>query len=156
MNKPDIQINNKIHTIRGVQVMLDSDLAELYDVPVKRLNEQVRRNSERFPEHFMFQLSVNEYFSLRSHFATLNPNRGQHRKYIPFAFTESGVAMLSAVLKSKKQLRSASRLSLPSLKCAVSLSTMLKFLRSFTKLIRNFWSTTKTSASCLMPWSKRS
>jgi phage regulator Rha-like protein len=104
MNKPDILIKNKIHTIRGVQVMLDSDLAELYAVPVKRLNEQVKRNIERFPEQFMFQLSVDEYSSLRSQIATLNHNRGKHRKYIPFAFTEQGVSMLSAVLKSQKAI----------------------------------------------------
>ena len=70
MNKPDILIKNNIHTIRGVQVMLDSDLAELYEVPVKRLNEQVRRNKERFPQDFMFQISESEYQLLRSHFAT--------------------------------------------------------------------------------------
>jgi len=131
MNKPDILIKNKIHTIRGVQVMLDSDLAELYDVPVKRLNEQVRRNSERFPEHFMFQLSVNEYSSLRSHFATLNPNRGQHRKYIPFAFTESGVAMLSAVLKSKKAIE-------VSIKIITAFVEMRRFLVNNAKVFEKF------------------
>ncbi len=104
MNRQDILIKNKIHTIRGVQVMLDSDLAELYEVPVKRLNEQVRRNMERFPEYFMFQLSEDEYSSLRSQIATLNSKRGKHRKYLPFVFTEQGVSMLSAVLKSKKAI----------------------------------------------------
>jgi phage regulator Rha-like protein len=104
MNKPDILIKNKIHTIRGVQVMIDSDLAELYAVPVKRLNEQVKRNIERFPEQFMFQLSVDEYSSLRSQNATLKHNRGKHRKYTPFVFTEQGVSMLSAVLKSQKAI----------------------------------------------------
>ena len=131
MNKPDILIKNKIHKIRGVQVMFDSDLAELYDVPVKRLNEQVRRNSERFPEHFMFQLSVNEYSSLRSHFATLNPNRGQHRKYIPFAFTESGVAMLSAVLKSKKAIE-------VSIKIITAFVEMRRFLVNNAKVFEKF------------------
>ena len=102
MNQIDVLIKNKIHTIRGIQVMFDSDLAELYNVPVKRLNEQVRRNKERFPKDFMFQLSEDEYSFLRSQFATLNHSRGQHRKYIPFVFSEQGVSMLSAVLKSTK------------------------------------------------------
>ena len=94
-------IKTKIYTIRGVQVMLDSDLAKLYGVETKRLLEQVRRNIERFPEDFMFQLTKEEFESLRSQFATLKKGRGKHRKYLPYAFTEQGVAMLSAVLKSK-------------------------------------------------------
>ncbi len=97
MNQIDVLIKSKIHTIRGVQVMLDGDLAELYNVPVKRLNEQVKRNIERFPEYFMFQLSEDGYSFLRSQFATLNQSRGQHRKYVPYVFTEQGVAMLSDV-----------------------------------------------------------
>ncbi len=103
MNKPDILIKNKIHTIRGVQVMLDSDLAELYAVPVKRLNEQVRRNKERFPEDFMFQLSQSEYEDLRSQFATANIAWSKKR-FFPHVFTEQGVAMLSSVLKSKQAI----------------------------------------------------
>jgi len=87
--------------------MLDSHLAELYEVPVKRLNEQVRRNIERFPEHFMFELSADEFSSLRSQIATLKRRRGQHRKYLPFVFTEQGVSMLSAVLKSKKAIETS-------------------------------------------------
>ncbi len=94
-------IKTKIYTIRGVQVMLDSDLAKLYGVETKRLLEQVRRNIERFPEDFMFQLTREEYETLRSQFATLKSGRGKHRKYLPYAFTEQGVAMLSAVLRSK-------------------------------------------------------
>ncbi len=100
-------IQNRIYTIRGVQVMLDSDLAELYGVEVKRLNEQVRRNIERFPEEFMFQLSADEYIALRSQFATLDSRRGKHRKYSPYAFTEQGVAMLSAVLRSETAIRTS-------------------------------------------------
>ncbi len=103
MTKPDIFIKNKIHTIRGVQVMLDSDLAELYDVPVKRLNEQVRRNMERFPSDFMFQLSESEYEILRSQIATANIAWSKKR-FFPHAFTEQGVAMLSSVLRSKKSI----------------------------------------------------
>jgi hypothetical protein len=76
--------------------MLDRALAELYGVETKRLNEQVRRNLKRFPDDFMFQLTEEEAESLRSHFATLKSGRGKHRKYLPYAFTEQGVAMLSS------------------------------------------------------------
>ena len=94
-----MNIKDKIHVIRNTQVILDRDLAELYDVEIKRLNEQVKRNIERFPESFMFKLTIEEFDSIRSQNATLK--RGAHRKYPPYAFTEQGVAMLSGVLKSK-------------------------------------------------------
>ena len=94
----ETDIQARILTVRGVQVMLDRDLAELYGVDVKRLNEQVKRNAERFPSDFMFQLSKEE--CLRSQIATLNEARGKHLKYMPYAFTESGVAMVSGVLRS--------------------------------------------------------
>lgn len=96
-------IQNKIYTIRDTQVMLDEDLAVLYGVEAKRLNEQVKRNIERFPEKFRFQLTENEYENLRSQFATLSFEKGwgKHRKYLPYVFTEQGVSMLSAVLKSQ-------------------------------------------------------
>lgn len=94
-------IQNMIYTIRDHQVMLDKDLAKLYQVESKRLNEQVKRNIERFPFHFRFQLTEDEYESLRSQFATLENNRGKHTKYLPYVFTEQGVSMLSAVLRSK-------------------------------------------------------
>jgi len=94
-------IQKRIHTIRGVQVMLDSDLAEFYGVETKILNQAVKRNIERFPEEFMFQLNKEEYNSLRSQIVTLKAGRGKHRKYLPYVFTEQGVAMLSAVLKSE-------------------------------------------------------
>ena len=87
-----------IKIIRGQQVMLDRDLATLYGVETKRLNEQVKRNIKRFPEDFMFQLTKEE--CLRSQIATLNEGRGQHLKYMPYVFTENGVAMLSSVLRS--------------------------------------------------------
>jgi hypothetical protein len=83
--------------------MLDRDLAELYGVETKRLKEQVRRNIERFPEDFMFELTKDEYQALRSQFATLK--RGQHLKYAPFAFTEHGVLMLSSVLNSERAIQ---------------------------------------------------
>lgn len=95
------EIQNMIYTIRGKQVMVDSDLATLYQVTTKRLNEQVRRNKNRFPSEFMFRLTAEEYEYLRSHFATSsedNAHRG--RRYMPYVFTEQGIAMLSAVLKS--------------------------------------------------------
>jgi phage regulator Rha-like protein len=82
--------------------MLDADLAELYGVETRRLNEQVSRNSERFPVDYMFQLTAEEFASLRSQFATLKTGRGQHRKYMPFAFTEHGALMLGNVLKSDR------------------------------------------------------
>ncbi len=95
--KPD-KIKDKIHTIRGKQVMLDSDLAELYGVEVRVLNQAVKRNKERFPEEFMFQLTKEEYKLLRSQIVI---SSWGGRRYLPYAFTEQGVAMLSAVLKSK-------------------------------------------------------
>ncbi len=125
-------IREKIHIIRGMKVVLDRDLAELYGVPTKRLNEAVKRNLKRFPEDFMFQLDkdeINYYLrsqfatlnveetevedsrSLRSQFATLNTEatnkakRGVHIKYKPIAFTEHGIAMLSSVLNSDRAIQ---------------------------------------------------
>ena len=91
-------IINKIYLIRGKKVMLDYDLAEMYAVETKQLKRQVRRNMERFPADFMFELTPEEYESLRSQIGTLK--RGEHSKYAPMAFTEQGVAMLSSVLGS--------------------------------------------------------
>ena len=95
------RILNKIHHIRGYKVMLDKDLAELYQVPTGRLNEQVKRNIGRFPEDFMFQLTEEEFENLRSQFAT--SSWGGHRKR-PYAFTEYGVLMLSSVLNSERAI----------------------------------------------------
>jgi phage regulator Rha-like protein len=95
-------IETKILLIRGQKVMLDFDLAELYGVETRRLNEQVRRNIERFPDDFMFQTTTEEYESLRSQIATLKTGRGQHRKYLPYVFTEHGALMLGNVLKSER------------------------------------------------------
>lgn len=95
----DKNIEDCIYEVRGRQVMLDRDLAKLYGVETKRLNEQVRRNIERFPDDFMFQLTKEE--CLRSQIATLNEGQGHHLKYMPYAFTENGVAMLSSVLRSE-------------------------------------------------------
>ena len=93
-------IKDKIHNIRNQQVMLDRDLAELYHVETRRLNEQVKRNIERFPEEFMFQLSKEEFENWRSQFVTSNSDKMGLRRP-PYAFTEQGVSMLSAVLKSE-------------------------------------------------------
>ena len=111
------RIQNLIFTVRSVQVMLDSDLAKIYGVDLKRLNEQVKRNLDRFPENFRFQLTKEEYNgivsqpaasesnSLRSQNATLESKRGKYRKYLPFVFSEQGVAMLSAVLRSETAIK---------------------------------------------------
>jgi len=100
MTLPMERVEDRILSIRGHRVMLDADLAELYGVPTKRLNEAVRRNAARFPEDFMFQLTADEAEILRSQFATSNGRGG--RRYIPYAFTELGVAMLSSVLNSER------------------------------------------------------
>ena len=94
-------IKNLIFTIRGKQVMIDSDVANIYHCETKYVNRVVKRNIERFPEEFCFQLNEDEFKVLRCQFVTLNENgRGQHRKYLPYVFTEQGIAMLSALLKS--------------------------------------------------------
>jgi len=99
----DLQIiRDKIYELRGQKIMLDFDLAEMYDEETKVLKQAVRRNIDRFPSDFMFELTKEEFESLRSHFVT--SKRGGLR-YMPFAFTEQGVAMLSSVLRSKKAIR---------------------------------------------------
>ena len=85
--------------------MLDSDLAEIYDVSTKRLLEQVRRNLDRFPRDFAFQITRDEHQVLRSHIATLKTGRGQHRKYLPFVFTEHGAIMAANVLNSPRAVQ---------------------------------------------------
>ncbi|MCK5506988.1 MAG: ORF6N domain-containing protein [Desulfobacterales bacterium] len=111
------EIQNRIYTIRDVQVMLDEDLALLYGVKTKVFNQAVKRNRDRFPEEFMFQINNDELShlksqigfskkdSLRSQNVTLNSARGKHRKYLPYASTEQGVAMLSAVLRSETAVK---------------------------------------------------
>ncbi|MBI1921150.1 MAG: ORF6N domain-containing protein [Geobacter sp.] len=97
-------IKGKIYLIRGQKVLLDSDLAEMYEVDTKRLNEQVRRNIARFPSDFMLQLSSEEYVNLKSHFATSSSGHGG-RRHLPNVFTEQGVAMLSSVLNSERAVQ---------------------------------------------------
>lgn len=101
---PVSYLERRIYLIRGQKVMLDADLASLYDVPTKALNQQVRRNAKRFPADFMFQLTEREAASLRSQIVTLDAGRGRHRKYRPYVFTEQGVAMLSSVLNSDRAI----------------------------------------------------
>lgn len=98
---PDEVIINKIFYLRGQKVMLDSDLAELYQVETKRLKEQVKRNIERFPQQYMFELTQKEHDILRSQIATSKQGRGGTR-YLPMVFTEHGVLQLSNVLKSRR------------------------------------------------------
>ena len=98
-------IQNKIFEIRGCKVMLDFDLASMYGVENKRLKASVRRNLNRFPVDFMFELSEIEFNSLRTKISSLkNLGRGQHLKFLPFAFTEQGIAMLSSLLNSEKAI----------------------------------------------------
>lgn len=108
-------IEERIFSIRGKQVMIDRDLAMLYGVETKRLNEQVKRNIERFPEDFMFQLTYEE--CSRSQIATLNIKQGQNIKYLPYAFTENGIAMLSSVLRSE-----------------TAIAVNIRIMRTFTKI----------------------
>ncbi len=105
MEKESVVIENMIYEIRGVQVMLASDVAKLYRVETKRINEVIKRNIKRFPESFCFQLTIEEIdkLSSRSQFATLNKSnnkRGYNIKYLPYVLTEQGIMMLSGLLKS--------------------------------------------------------
>ena len=135
--------------IRGHKVMIDADLAELYEVTTKRFNQQVRRNMKRFPEDFMFQLTKKEAEALRSQFATSNTSQGGlrsqfatsntgrgGRRYLPFAFTEQGVAMLSSVLNSERAIE----VNIAIMRAFVKLRQMLEsneeLNRKFTAVIR--------------------
>ena len=100
-------ITLRIATARGQRVIVDADLAALYDVPTKRFNEAVKRNLAKFPADFMLQLTTDEWAALRSQFATLNAagaGRGQHRKYLPYAFTEHGAIMAATILSSPRAI----------------------------------------------------
>src|SRR5680860_487112 len=115
-------IENKIFFVRGKKVMMDKDLAELYGVETKVLNQAVKRNIKRFPYDFMFYLSkqeiaVWEEYFLRSQIVTLKKGQGEHKKYLPYCFTEQGVAMLSSVLKSER-----------------AIAVNIQIIRTFTKL----------------------
>ena len=117
MNQLTIPTHHKIYALRGKQIILDGDLAVLYQVETKVFNQAVKRNIERFSNDFRFQLTKEEYESLRSQFVTLETGRGKHRKYMPYAFTEQGVYILSAVLKS-----------------SIAVQVSIEIMRTFTKL----------------------
>jgi ORF6N domain len=97
-------ITRAILVLRGHRVLLDGDLAALYGVETKVLVQAVKRNAARFPSDFMFQLADVEWSAVRSQIVTLKPGRGRHRKYLPYAFTEQGVAMLSSVLRNPRAI----------------------------------------------------
>ena len=122
-------IQNKIYEVRGQKVMLDFDLAELYGSETKRLKEAVRRNLKRFPNDFMFELTKEEFESLRSQIASSNKRGGT--RYMPFAFTEQGVAMLSSVLNSE----SAIEINISIMRAFVTVRQYLSSLNSTTKEI---------------------
>jgi hypothetical protein len=126
----DKGFESKIYLIRGEKVMLDFDLAELYQVPTKQLNQQVRRNLYRFPVEFMFPLSDHEFMRLRSQIVTSNIGRGGRRNP-PIAFTEHGIAMLSSVLNSRRAIE----VNIAIIKTFVSLREVLKSDRVIEKKI---------------------
>lgn len=101
---PDETITSKIYLIREQKVMVDSDLAELYGVETKYLKRQVKRNTDRFPEDFMFELTKEEFANWRSQFVTSNSSNKMGLRYAPYVFTEQGVAMLSSVLNSSRAI----------------------------------------------------
>ena len=106
----DIKIENMIYEIRGKKVMLDSDLAMLFGYETKQLNRQVLRNINRFPENYCFQITDTEYISLRCQNGTLKNGRGEHRKYLPYVFTEYGIVMLAGILKSDVAIKMSLRI----------------------------------------------
>lgn len=115
------EIAQRIHLIRGQRVVLDADLAAFYGETTKRFNQQVRRNLARFPADFMFQLNELEFSALRLQFATLKTGRGQHRKYLPYVFTEHGAIMAATLLNSPR----ATALSVYVVRAFVELRGML-------------------------------
>ncbi|MNF25589.1 ORF6N domain protein [compost metagenome] len=131
-------ISNKIYYIRNQKVMLDSDLAFLYGIETKVLKQAVKRNITRFPEDFMFELSKVEYDSSRSQIVTLKNGRGSNLKYLPFAFTEHGVLMLSSVLKSDKAIQTNIQIMRILQKCDKCFLTLPKLeLTSFIPKLRD-------------------
>jgi hypothetical protein len=124
-------IAKRIFPLRSGQVLLDSDLAALYDVPTKRFNEAVKRNAGKFPVDFMFQLSQEEWDSLRSQFATLKTGRGQHRKYLPHVFTEHGALMAAMILNSDRAIE----VSVFVVRAFVELRTLFKDSRELARRI---------------------
>ena len=132
---PFERIASGIYLIRGKKVMLDTDLAELYGVQTRVLNQSVARNIDRFPEDFMFQLSQEEWDSLRSQIVTLkNGKRGTHRKYMPYVFTEHGILMLSSVLRSER----AVQINIAIMRAFVRMREMLASHEEFARKIQEY------------------
>ena len=127
---PIERIESKIFLIRGQKVMLDRDLAALYGVATRQLKRQVNRNKKRFPDDFMFQLTKKDYSNIRCQIGTLK--WGQHAKYLPYAFTEQGVAMLSSVLNSEK----AAEVNIQIMRAFVKLRKVLAANKDLTYLFK--------------------
>jgi len=134
---PIERIEERIFLIRGQKVMLDADLAELYGVLTKRLNEQVKRNKERFPKDFMFQLTKEEFANLKSQFATSSLEWGGKRK-LPYAFTEQGVAMLSGILQSKRAVKVNVEIMRTFVKIRRIISSNIELARKLEELERKY------------------
>jgi ORF6N domain-containing protein len=133
---PD-QVAQRILVIRGQRVMLDRDLAALYGVLTKALNQAVRRNRTRFPEDFMFQLTRDEVTALKSQFVTSSPEHGGHR-YAPYAFTEQGVAMLSSVLRSTRAVAVNIEIMRAFVRLRQLLATHVELTQKLTELERKY------------------
>ena len=125
-------VESKIHVLREHKVILDTDLAELYGVPVKRLNEQVKRNAERFPADFLFRLTPDEQESLRSQIATSNSRGG--RRYLPYAFTEHGAIMAATVLNSERAIEMSVFVVRAFVRMREALATNQKIMTKFAEL----------------------
>jgi hypothetical protein len=130
---PVEHITQSILVLRGHRVLLDTELAALYGVSTKRFNEQVRRNRERFPADFMFQLTDEELAALRSQIATLKGGRGQHRKYLPYAFTEHG-AIMATILNSSRAVEMSVYVVRAFVKLRELLSSNRELARRFAQL----------------------
>ena len=131
-------IERRIYIIRGEKVVLDSDLAVLYGIQPKRLNEQVKRNRRRFSCDFMFQLTPKEARVLRSQIATLDGGRGRHRKYAPYAFTEHGVVMLASVLNSDVAIRVSRQIVRAFVRLRAAIAAHTELARKLEQLERKY------------------
>ncbi len=136
-------VARRICVIRGQRVMLDSDLADLYQVPTKVFNQAVRRNAKRFPADFMFQLTEAEAAGLRSQIVTLEAGRGRYSKYAPLAFTEHGVAMLASVLRSDRAIQ----MSILIVRAFVKLRELLATNKALAQRIDQLTATVKDHAA---------
>ena len=131
------EIERRIYSIRGVRVILDSDLAKIYGVPTFRFNEAIKRNRRRFPADFMFQLTAEEAAALRSQIAILKKGRGQHRKYRPYAFTEHGALQAANVLRSPRAVRMGVFVIRAFVKMREQLATDAAILKRLTEIDRS-------------------